>query len=114
MVTFLKPTVILDRDIIDPITNSHIQMLLPIELPPTAEHYLIPLPSPPMVICGMQYVGETEDRVPTQSSALTTCLIPCSHSLEIEGVSSREKNFSEELYTYSCWPVTITSQQCTC
>ena len=69
MVTFLKTAAILDRDMISPITNSHIQMSLPIELPPTAEHYLIPLPSPPMVICGMQYVGETESALHTRVSS---------------------------------------------
>ena len=75
MVTFLKPTVILDRDMINQITNSHGQLSLPIELPPTAVYYLIPLPSPPMVMYGMQYVGQIEDRVPTHSRSLTTSFL---------------------------------------
>ena len=69
MVTFLKITLILDRNMIKLITNSHVQMSLAIELPPTAEHYLIPLPNPPMVICGMQYVGETESALHTRVSS---------------------------------------------
>ena len=99
MATFLKPTMILDRDMINQITNSHGQLSLPIELPPTAVYYLIPLPSPPMMICGMQYVGEAEDRVPTQSSALPHFLQPWATQNILQSILQAKsfKKRSEEL-----------------